>query len=102
MTGAYAAKEGQGQISHQFDNHQLSLLFIVLAMGALHSLELPQNDPSAEEYLDLAKRSLAKSDFLTHSTVAAIQTLVGGELPMFGHMRLTSAYHGPLSSVRCD
>lgn len=58
------------------DCQRLALLFIIFAMGALHSLELPPNDPSAEEYLDLAKRSLAKTDFLTHSTIAAVQTLV--------------------------
>jgi hypothetical protein len=56
----------------------LALIFIVLAMGSLHNLELAPNDPCAEEYLSLSKSCLAKSDFLTRSTIAGIQTLVGG------------------------
>lgn len=72
----YASKQGDGVMGERVDCQRLALLFIIFAMGSLHSLELPPNDPSAEEYLDLAKRSLAKTDFLTHSTVAGVQTLV--------------------------
>lgn len=72
----YAYKAGRWQAGERVDCQRLALVFIILAMGALHSLELPPNDPSAEEYLDLAKRSLAKTDFLTHSTLAGVQTLV--------------------------
>lgn len=73
---AYAAKYSKGEVESKIDSHQLALLYIVLAMGARHSLELPQDDPSADDYMTLAKRSLAKSDFLTHCTIAAVQTLV--------------------------
>lgn len=72
----YDFREGRFGSGGRPDCQRLALLYIIFAVGALHSLELPANDPSAEEYLDLSKRSLAKTDFLTHSTVAAVQTLV--------------------------
>lgn len=54
----------------------LALVFITLAMGALHNLELPPNDPLAEEFFTLAKSALAKGQFMIHHTIAAVQTLV--------------------------
>lgn len=71
----YSIKQN-GVPNERIDCQKLALLFIIFAMGSLHSLELPPNDPSGEEYLDLAKRSLAKTDFLTNSTIAGVQTLV--------------------------
>lgn len=59
------------QVGHQ----RLALLFIVFALGALHSLELPPNDPSAEEYFSLAKTCLAKGDFMRNNTLAGVQAL---------------------------
>lgn len=56
--------------------HQLALVYITLALGALHNLELPPNDPIADEFCHLAKAALAKGQFLTHNTIAAVQTLV--------------------------
>lgn len=66
-----AASARLRQIGYQ----RLALLFIVYALGALHSLELPPNDPSGEEYLGLAKRCLAEGDFLGHCTIAGVQAL---------------------------
>nr|XP_018266019.1 uncharacterized protein I303_02397 [Kwoniella dejecticola CBS 10117]OBR88177.1 hypothetical protein I303_02397 [Kwoniella dejecticola CBS 10117] len=55
---------------------QLALLFAILAMGTLQNLELPPNDPTADEYLSLAKGCLTKGDFLNNNTIAGVQTLI--------------------------
>lgn len=70
---------------------ELALVFITLAMGALHNLELPPNDPLAEEFFSLAKSALAKGQFMIHNTLPAVQTLVGS-----GEGALTEAHHGAL------
>jgi hypothetical protein len=57
------------------NHHELGLVFAILAMGTLHNLELEANDPLATEYMDLAKRSLTRGNFLQHNTIAALQTL---------------------------
>ncbi|WVQ76376.1 hypothetical protein IAR50_006041 [Cryptococcus sp. DSM 104548] len=54
----------------------LALVYIILAMGTVHNIELPPHDESAEEYLALAKGSLTKGNFLNHGTIAGVQTLV--------------------------
>jgi hypothetical protein len=53
-------------------------VFIILAMGSLHCLELPPNDPQADEYLAAAKACLAKGDFMIHNTISGLQALVSG------------------------
>ncbi|GMK58493.1 hypothetical protein CspeluHIS016_0505250 [Cutaneotrichosporon spelunceum] len=53
----------------------LALVYITLGMGALHNLELPPNDPLAQEFFSLAKSALAKGQFMIHNTLAAVQTL---------------------------
>lgn len=55
---------------------ELALLYIILATGALHNLELPPNDPIAEEYLTLSKICLAKGEFMVHCTTIGIMALV--------------------------
>lgn len=72
----YAVKHAKPLDYRAVDPQYLALLFIILAIGSLHNLELPPNDPSADEYLELSKRCLAKADFLTRSNIAGIQTLV--------------------------
>lgn len=57
------------------DYNELALLFAVLAMGTLHNLELDANDPLATEYMDLAKRSLCRANFLQHNTLSGLRTL---------------------------
>ena len=54
---------------------RVALLYIVYALGALHSLELPAGDPSAEEYLVLAQQCLVKGDFLRDGTLPGVQAL---------------------------
>ncbi|OCF42823.1 hypothetical protein I317_03300 [Kwoniella heveanensis CBS 569] len=55
---------------------KLALLFITFALGALHDLELPPHDPSADEYCMLAKACLAEGDLLKRPTMAGVQALV--------------------------
>ena len=71
-------------LSQVYDGHgapripiqRLALLFIILAMGALHNLELLPDDSVAGDYLQLAKTCLVKGDFMTNNTIAGVQTLV--------------------------
>ncbi|WVW79040.1 hypothetical protein I302_101003 [Kwoniella bestiolae CBS 10118] len=55
---------------------ELGLLFIVLAMGALHNLELRPDDTSAEEYMLCSEDCLTKGNFMTNNTVAGVQTVI--------------------------
>ncbi|KLT43595.1 hypothetical protein CC85DRAFT_301200 [Cutaneotrichosporon oleaginosum] len=55
---------------------QLALLFIILAMGALHNPALPPHDPGAEHHLAAARWCLVKGDFIGHNTIAGLQALV--------------------------
>ena len=47
----------------------------MFALGTVHSLEVSPNDPSSEVYLGLAKRCLAKGDFMRNNTIAGVQAL---------------------------
>ncbi|GMK58988.1 hypothetical protein CspeluHIS016_0700030 [Cutaneotrichosporon spelunceum] len=68
----YTSMEGNtGAVSPQ----ELALLYIVFAMGALYSLELPPNDPVAAEYHGLSKASLVKGNFLVNTAMSGVQTL---------------------------
>lgn len=62
--------------SNKIRSHELALLFMVFAMGALFRLELPPHDPIATEYLMLSKAALVKSNFMVNSTIHCVQTLV--------------------------
>lgn len=76
---------------------QLALLYIIFAMGSYYNLELPPDDSSVEDYVQLSRCCLAKADFLSRNTIAAVQTLVS-----FTHtpgVGLTSAHHGPSPTV---
>lgn len=75
LSRVYKAADSKNEHPHRVDLQELALVYIVLAFGALHSLELPPNDPSAEEYLILSKSALAKADFLVNNTLAGVQTL---------------------------
>lgn len=63
-------------INRKVGAQELALLYIILAMGALHNLELPPNDPIAEEYSTLSKICLAKGEFMIHCTTVGIMALV--------------------------
>ncbi|ORX41278.1 hypothetical protein BD324DRAFT_613935 [Kockovaella imperatae] len=62
---------------------QLALVYMILAIGSLYNLELPQHDPQAEDFLLLSKNCLTKGDFLNHNTMPGVQTLL-----MMGHYHL--------------
>jgi hypothetical protein len=55
---------------------QLALLFIIMAMGALHNPALPPHDPSAELHCAAARWCLVKGDFIGHNTIAGLQAVV--------------------------
>lgn len=55
---------------------QLALVYMLLAMGTVHNIELPPHDESAEEYLALAQAAMTKGNFMNHATIAGLQTLV--------------------------
>lgn len=59
---------------------ELAVVYIVFALGALLSLELRPQDPSAEHFYNIAKACLAKGDFLVQPTLAAVQALVSCDL----------------------
>jgi hypothetical protein len=57
------------------DYHELGLVYAILAMGTLHDLELEANDPLIAEYLDMAKQSLTRANFLQYNTIPGLQAL---------------------------
>ncbi|GMK58669.1 hypothetical protein CspeluHIS016_0601110 [Cutaneotrichosporon spelunceum] len=69
---AYGLTEDPSRVHPQ----QLALLFIILAMGALHNPALPPHDPGAEHHLAAARWCLVKGDFIGHNTIAGLQALV--------------------------
>ncbi|WWC94364.1 hypothetical protein V866_001206 [Kwoniella sp. B9012] len=71
----YLAVDMRGGLPQKIATQELGLVFTVLAMGALHNLELRPNDPLAENYCNLAKGCLAKGDFLVNTTLAGVQAL---------------------------
>lgn len=73
---AYASRNKNGLRDQRIHYQDLALLFVVLAMGVLHNLELPPEDSLAEEYIALAKTCLAKGDFLDRTSLSGIRTLV--------------------------
>jgi hypothetical protein len=76
--GLYARTREAARVSSQdITADRLALLYIVFAMGSYYNLELPPDDSSVEEYLELSRSCLAKGDFLANNTIAALQTLVG-------------------------
>ena len=76
----FAAAAGAGLDSSSPVNPQeLALVFIVLAQGTLFNIEMPNIDPSAEDWLHLWERALVKGNFFANNTIPAVQTLVRGK-----------------------
>ena len=73
---AYIAKGMSDNVHSRLDVQQLATLFAVLALGASHNLELSPDDQIAEDYCESARNCLVKGNFMTHSTLAGVQTLV--------------------------
>ncbi len=44
-------------------------------MGALYNLELPPDNPQAQDLMQIARTCLVKGDFMTNNTIAGVQTL---------------------------
>lgn len=55
---------------------ELAIVFITMAFGALHDLELPPNDPVSVEFYNTARLCLVKGKFLIHNTLAGVRALV--------------------------
>jgi hypothetical protein len=66
------------------DLQDLALVFMTMAHGSLHSLELPPNDPIAESYAAAGRAALSKGNFLSMPTISGIQALVSIE-PRWSH-----------------
>ncbi len=75
---------------------ELAIVFITMAFGALHDLELPPNDPVNVEYYTAARLCLTKGKFLVHNTLAGVRALVSQST----HRELTAANNGALLLVR--
>lgn len=73
---AHARRIGKTGTTTRVNYQELALVYMVLAMGVLHNLEVGPNDPLGEEYLSLAKACLVKGDFLKNNTIAGVQSLV--------------------------
>lgn len=71
----FSASEGT-RPSPKVHPQELALVFILLAQGTLFSLELPLNDPAAEDWLHLSERALVKGNFFANNTIPGVQTLV--------------------------
>ncbi|KIY70755.1 hypothetical protein CYLTODRAFT_419434 [Cylindrobasidium torrendii FP15055 ss-10] len=56
--------------------HNLALLFMVLAMGALTDLDLPAHSPQAMQYFHLGRAALAIKPIFEDQSIQAIQTLL--------------------------
>jgi hypothetical protein len=93
---AYIAKGMSDTIHSRLDVQQLATLFAVLALGASHNLELSPDDQIAEDYCESARNCLVKGNFMTHSTLAGVQTLVSLGCSMLG-LRSRPVSDGTLS-----
>lgn len=81
---------------------ELALIFIVLAQGTLFNIEMPNTDPSAEDWLRLSEQALVKGKFLANNTISAVQTLVSIAFAIVWQFILTIdliAFDGSLPSV---
>ncbi|KAL4901553.1 hypothetical protein BDW74DRAFT_187209 [Aspergillus multicolor] len=54
---------------------EVALVFIILAHGTMFNIEMPNYDPSAEEWLHLSEQALVKGHFLSNNMVPGLQTL---------------------------
>ncbi|EAL20713.1 hypothetical protein CNBE0780 [Cryptococcus deneoformans B-3501A] len=62
---------GRGRMNYQ----DLGLVFMVLAFGTLHCLELAPNDPTAYELASVAQVALSKGDLLSRPSISGLQAL---------------------------
>ncbi|AFR95359.2 hypothetical protein C343_03455 [Cryptococcus neoformans C23] len=62
---------GRGRMNYQ----DLGLIFMILAFGTLHCLELAPNDPTAYELASVAQVALSKGDLLSRPSISGLQAL---------------------------
>ncbi|RAK88204.1 hypothetical protein BO79DRAFT_237884 [Aspergillus costaricaensis CBS 115574] len=70
----YANSSGMS-LSPQVNPQEIALVFIILAQGTLFNIEMPNYDPSTEDWLHLSELALVKGRFLSNNMVAGLQTL---------------------------
>ena len=49
---------------------------MMMSKGTVYNIEMPTDDPSAEEWQHLSEMALVKGNFLSNNTIAGVQTLV--------------------------
>ncbi|WVF67474.1 hypothetical protein IAT40_002230 [Kwoniella sp. CBS 6097] len=55
--------------------HQLSLLYVVMALGQLANMEVPPNDPESKHFFALSQQCLFSGSFLVYNTLSCVQSL---------------------------
>ncbi|GLA08362.1 hypothetical protein AnigIFM60653_009893 [Aspergillus niger] len=75
----YASSSGTS-LSPNVNPQEIALVFIILAQGTMFNIEMPNYDPSTEDWLHLSELALVKGRFLSNNMVAGLQTLVSLEL----------------------
>lgn len=72
----YSFVNNSGNAPSQAVNFQeVALVFMTMSKGTAYNIELPNDDPSAEEWQHLSEMALVKGDFLSNNTIAGVQTL---------------------------
>ncbi|GCB23345.1 uncharacterized transcriptional regulatory protein C1F7.11c [Aspergillus awamori] len=70
----YASSSGTS-LSPKVNPQEIALVFIILAQGTMFNIEMPNYDPSTEDWLHLSELALVKGRFLSNNMVAGLQTL---------------------------
>ncbi|KAJ7636037.1 fungal-specific transcription factor domain-containing protein [Mycena polygramma] len=68
--------ESDGTSYQSVSSHNLSVLYMVLAIGTLMDLDMPAHSPEATEYYQLGRAALAIDSVLEEPSIAGIQALV--------------------------
>ncbi|GLA32183.1 hypothetical protein AnigIFM63326_011322 [Aspergillus niger] len=71
------ASSSQTSLSPNVNPQEIALVFIILAQGTMFNIEMPNYDPSTEDWLHLSELALVKGRFLSNNMVAGLQTLMG-------------------------
>ncbi|KAK8870138.1 hypothetical protein IAR55_000708 [Kwoniella newhampshirensis] len=76
MAEIYATRKAWTAYSETHVNLQeLALLFMALANGALHNLELSPDDQLSDEYVCRARQCLVQDSFMSKNTIAGVQSI---------------------------
>ena len=67
-------------LSPQVNPQEIALVFTILAQGTMFNIEMPNYDPSTEDWLHLSELALVTGRFLSNNMVAGLQTLVSLQL----------------------